>query len=167
MTLIQRIGLLTDAIAQQFKNVGKHIGAITQLKTTDKTSVVGAVNELHDDIETVKRSVASSSSISDTSASSTSTYSSQKINDLITGVKTEILGAGDIAQEFDTIKELADYLKQDKSGATAMAEAIAKRLKIDESMTLTSAQKQAVEQTLNLGDTDTDFADQFTKALAS
>ena len=167
MTLIQRISLLTDAIAQQFKNIKTNIGATSQLKTDNKSSVVNAVNELHDNVETVKRSVASSSSISDTSASTTSTYSSQKINDLIAATKSEILGVGNIAQEFDTIKELADYVSQDKSGATAMAEAITKRLKIDETMTLTSEQKQAVEQTLNLGDTNTDFVDQFTKALAS
>ncbi|STZ76352.1 hypothetical protein [Bergeriella denitrificans] len=40
-------------------------------------------------------------------------------------------------------------------------EAVAQRLSLNEAQTLTAEQKAAVEKTLNLGDTDTDFAARF------
>ena len=65
------------------------------------------------------------------------------------------------------LSEVAKYIEQDKTGATALSEAVAKRLRIDESQVLTQAQKTAVETTLNLGDTDTDFVAKFNQALRS
>ena len=51
------------------------------------------------------------------------------------------------------------------TGAAAMAEQIGKRLRVDEAQQLTTTQKTAVEQTLNLGDTATDFVAAFNQAL--
>ncbi|WP_438942662.1 hypothetical protein, partial [Pseudomonas amygdali] len=66
---------------------------------------------------------------------------------------------------YDTFKEVAEYIAADKTGAAAMAEQIGKRLRVDEAQQLTTTQKTAVEQTLNLGDTATDFVAAFNQAL--
>ena len=111
----------------------------------------------------------SGAAIDDTAPAADKAYSSQKVDSLIdaakTAVKSEILDGADAA--YDTLAEVAKYIEQDKTGATALSEAVAKRLRIDESQVLTQAQKTAVETTLNLGDTDTDFVAKLNQALQS
>ena len=136
------------------------------LQTTERGSVVGAVNELKTRIDNIG-SGNSGAAIDDTAPAADKAYSSQKVNSLIdaakTSVKSEILDGADAA--FDTLSEVAKYIEQDKTGAAALSEAVAKRLRIDESQVLT--QKTALETTLNLGDTDTDFVAKFNQALQS
>ena len=43
---------------------------------------------------------------------------------------------GGAPDAFNTLKEIADYIEQDKTGASAMAESINKRLRVDEQQTL-------------------------------
>lgn len=168
MTLRQRIDELADAIGAELKKVIVKIGSIDMLQTTERGSVVGAVNELKKRIDNIG-SGNSGAAIDDTAPAADKAYSSQKVDSLInaakTAVKSEILDGADAA--YDTLQEVAKYIEQDKTGATALSEAVAKRLRIDESQVLTQAQKTAVETTLNLGDTDTDFVAKFNQALQS
>lgn len=168
MTLRQRIDALVDAIGAEFKKVISKIGSTDMLQTTERGSVVGAVNELKTRIDNIG-SGNSGAAIDDTAPAADKAYSSQKVDSLIhaakTAVKSEILDGADAA--YDTLAEVSKYIEQDKTGATALSEAVAKRLRIDESQVLTQAQKTAVETTLNLGDTDTDFVAKFNQALQS
>lgn len=168
MTLRQRIDALVDAIGAKFKEVIGKIGSTDMLQTTERGSVVGAVNELKTRIDNIG-SGNGGAAIDDTAPGADKTYSSQKVDSLIdaakTAVKSEILDGADAA--YDTLLEVAKYIEQDKTGATALSEAVAKRLRIDEAQVLTQAQKTAVETTLNLGDTDTDFVTKFNQALQS
>ena len=168
MTLRQRIDALVDAIGVEFKKVIGKIGSTDMLQTTERGSVVGAVNELKTRIDNIG-SGNSGAAIDDTAPAADKAYSSQKVDSLIdaakTAVKSEILDGADAA--YDTLAEVAKYIEQDKIGATALSEAVAKRLRIDEAQVLTQAQKTAVETTLNLGDTDTDFVAKFNQALQS
>ena len=168
MTLRQRIDALVDAIGKKIKEVIGQIGSTDMLQTTERGSVVGAVNELKTRIDNIG-SGNSGAPIDDTAPAADKAYSSQKVDSLInaakTAVKSEILDGADAA--YDTLVEVAKYIEQDKTGATALSEAVAKRLRIDESQVLTQAQKTAVETTLNLGDTDTDFVAKFNQALQS
>lgn len=166
MTLRQRIDALVDAIGAEFKKVIGKIGSTDSLQTTERGSVVGAVNELKTRIDNIG-SGNSGAVIDDTAPASDKAYSSQKVDSLIgaakAAVKSEILDGVDAA--YDTLAEVARYIEQDKTGAASMAEAISKRLRIDESQTLSLSQKSAVEATLNLGDTDADFVAKFEAAL--
>lgn len=168
MTLRQRIDALVDAIGAEFKKVIGKIGSTDMLQTTERGSVVGAVNELKNRIDNIG-SGNSGAAIDDTAPGADKTYSSQKVDSLIdaakTAVKSEILDGADAA--YDTLSEVAKYIEQDKTGAAALSEAVAKRLRIDETQVLTQSQKTAVETTLNLGDTDTDFVAKFNQALQS
>lgn len=168
MTLRQRIDELADAIGVELKKVIVKIGSIDMMQTTERGSVVGAVNELKNRIDNIG-SGNSGAAIDDTAPAADKAYSSQKVDSLInaakTAVKSEILDGADAA--YDTLVEVAKYIEQDKTGATALSEAVAQRLRIDEAQVLTRAQKTAVETTLNLGDTDTDFVAKFNQALQS
>ena len=64
---------------------------------------------------------------------------------------------------FDTLKEIADYIETDKTGASAMATSINNRLRFDEQQTLTADQQANVLSALGL--TDTDFVSEYNKAL--
>lgn len=64
---------------------------------------------------------------------------------------------------FDTLKEIADYIETDKSGASAMATSINNRLRFDEQQTLTADQQANVLGALGL--TDTDFVSEYNKAV--
>lgn len=170
MKLIERINQFIDKAGEVLKAIKADIGHKSALQTGHKDSLVGAVNELKTRIDNA--ATGGNAAIDDTSPASASTvYSSQKTEQLVNAakeevkqsVKTEILDGAEDA--YDTLKEVGNYIKEDKSGAAAMAEQIGKRLRIDEAQMLTPEQKTAVENTLNLGDTDTDFAARFEQAL--
>lgn len=166
MKLAERINLLVDKVGEIIKGIKADIGHKSALQTAEKESVVGAVNELKTRIDSI--GTGGNAAIDDVSPASAATvYSSQKVEELIgaakTQVKSDILDGADAA--YDTLKEVAAYIGQDKSGAAAMAEQIGKRLRTDEAQVLSPEQKTAVESTLNLGDTDTDFVARFEQAL--
>ena len=64
---------------------------------------------------------------------------------------------------FDTLKEIADYIETDKTGASAMAESINNRLRFDEQQTLTENQQANALGALGL--TDTDFVSVYNTAV--
>lgn len=106
MTLRQRIDELADAIGAELKKVIVKIGSIDMLQTTERGSVVGAVNELKNRIDNIG-SGNSGAAIDDTAPAADKSYSSQKVDSLInaakTAVKSEILDGADAA--YDTLAE--------------------------------------------------------------
>lgn len=64
---------------------------------------------------------------------------------------------------FNTLKEISDYIEQDKTGASAMAESINKRLRVDEQQSLTEQEQANVLGALGL--TDTDFVSTYNTAV--
>ncbi len=64
---------------------------------------------------------------------------------------------------FDTLKEIADYIETDKTGASAMAESINKRLRVDEQQSLSEQEQANVLGALGL--TDTDFVSTYNTAV--
>ncbi len=70
---------------------------------------------------------------------------------------------GGAPDALNTLKEIADYIETDKSGASAMAESINKRLRVDEQQSLTEQEQSNVLGALGL--TDTDFVSEYNKAI--
>ena len=64
---------------------------------------------------------------------------------------------------FNTLKEIAEYIEQDKTGASAMAESINKRLRVDEQQSLTEQEQANALGALGL--TDTDFVSVYNTAV--
>lgn len=61
---------------------------------------------------------------------------------------------GGAPETFNTLKEIADYIEQDKTGASAMAESINKRLRVDEQQSLSEQEQANVLGALGLTEVD-------------
>jgi hypothetical protein len=99
MSQTAQITLLAQRIRDEF-NAHKVIqGALSGLNTTNKTSLVDAINEV----------LASAGvSIDDLATNSTTTWSSSKINDTITSAITALIGGAGV--DDDTLAELANKI---------------------------------------------------------
>ena len=83
---------------------------------------------------------------------------------ITTKVNEEIAKVVDGAPDtFNTLKEIANYIETDKTGASAMATSINNRLRIDEQQSLTEQQQSNVLGALGL--TDTDFVAVYNTAV--
>lgn len=162
MSLTTRIESLVLRVAHEFNDVRTKNGNLANLTTTDKSSLVAAINEL-------KSALVSSVAIDDGHIANTTTYSSSKIVSLLDALKGEILGGADAA--FDTLVEIQQLLQNGTSGLDALLAAINNRVRFDGSQSLTlTEQLQArtnigAVATSDIGNTDTDFVAVFVSAL--
>lgn len=118
--------------------------------------------ELGDRLSVLSEQVKNASGIDDDTPSNEKGYSSNKVNALMTAQKDELTTAiaqstqaiknellNGAAAEYDTLKEIGDYINEDKSTGASLATAIAHRVRYDEAQVLTpEQQKQALA---NLG----------------
>ena len=159
MSLTTRIESLVLRVAQEFNDVRAKAGNLAQLTTTDKSSLVAAINEL-------KAAVVASGAIDDTQVATTSTYSSSKIVTLLDTLKAEILGGA-----YDTLLEIQQLLQDGTSGLDALLTAVNHRVRFDAAQTLTAAEQAQARSNIgavaaaDVGDTDTDFVAIFEGAL--
>lgn len=168
MTLTDQISALATRVGTECKTlhgevdaVEAKVGNLTTLTTTAKTDTVAAINELVTGLGTTNTNVTNLTGrvekvegsvdsllgniIDDTAASTTKTYSSSKIEDVITAakqaVKDDLLGGA--GEAYDTLKELSDLIETNKTAIEAL-ETIAGgavRYDQDQSTTLTADQK--------------------------
>ena len=153
----ERITSLAQAIAADIKRLTTNQGTLTALTTTDKTSLVKAINEL-------KLSITNATDINDTSTSTSATWSSNKINTSINNAVSALVdGAG---TTLDTLKELANALGNDANFATTIATQMGKRVRVDAAQTFTVAEQAQGCANLGIGNPDTDFVTAYTNAKA-
>lgn len=145
----QTVTAFAEFVGEKDKEITKLIGNLTTLSTTEKTNLVGAINELFQSVRSLSGSAAG---INDSATNETSTLSAKKILELVsqakTDAKSEILG-GNVAAELDTIKELADALNGMKTGEDGLNKLIQKISQTNESLMLL-IQKNTVLDGLNL-----------------
>ena len=153
----QRITELAQAIAADIKRLTTNQGTLTELTTTDKTSLVKAINEL-------KSSIANATSINDTSTSTSATWSSNKINTSINNAVSALVGGA--GTTLDTLKELAAALGNDANFATTIATQMGKRVRVDAAQTFTVAEQAQGCANLGIGNPDTDLLAVYTAAKA-
>ena len=153
----ERITSLAQAIAADIKRLTTDQGTLTALTTTDKTSLVKAINEL-------KSSITNATSINDTSTSTSATWSSQTINTSINNAVSSLVdGAG---TTLDTLKELAAALGNDVNFATTIATQMGKRVRVDAAQTFTVIEQAQGCANLGIGNPDTDLLAVYTAAKA-
>lgn len=163
MSLQTRIESLVIRIAQEFNTLNGKTGTLASLTTTDKSSLVAAINEL-------QSAVLSGTGIDDTNVALTTTYSSTKIVTLLDTLKAEILGGADAA--YDTLVEIQQLLQDGTSGLDALLAAVNNRVRFDAAQTLTVIEQQQARENIGaialaaIGDADTDFVAVFEGALA-
>lgn len=159
-TLQVRITDLATRIATECKSIKTSAGDLTSLSTTQKTSLVAAINELKSAID----SASSSISISDSTSNTTSVWSSSKISSELLVLKNSILGDG-ISTALDTLVEFSAALGNDANFASTITTALGYRIRYDAAQTLTAGQKTQACSNLGIGEPDTDFVTTFNSGL--
>ena len=162
-TLIVRISDLATRMATECKSLRTLVNAngadLSALTTTQKASLVAAINEL----KTAVDNAGSSITISDSASSTTQVWSSSKVASEITAAKNALTGGA--AAALDTLSELASALGNDANFSSTITTALGYRLRFDAVQTLTTEQKTQACTNLGIGEPDTDFVTTFNSGL--
>ena len=162
-TLQVRITDLATRVATEIKSVKTLINGnaadLSALTTTQKTSLVAAINELKNAVDNAGSSI----TISDSTSSTTQVWSSSKIASEIQAAKAALTNGA--AAALDTLSELAAALGNDANFASTITTALGYRLRFDAVQTLTTGQKTQACANLGIGEPDTDFLTTFNSGL--
>ena len=158
-----RITDLATRVATEIKSVKTLVNGnaadLSALTTTQKTSLVAAINELKNAVDNAGSSI----TISDSTSSTTQVWSSSKIASEIQAAKDALTNGA--AGALDTLAELASALGNDASFASTVTTALGYRLRFDTAQTLTAGQKTQACANLGIGEPDTDFVTTFNSGL--
>ena len=108
MSRESELNRLVLRLGTQFKNVATVTGLLANLTTADKTSLVAAINE-------IAAAANAASGINDAAPSSSTTYSSSKIEAVVAALVDAAPGT------LDTLNELAAALGDDPNFAATLA----------------------------------------------
>lgn len=137
-----------NAVHNLHLTLAGNAGVLTALNTTDKASLVAAINE----VKAAADAAASGGvSIDDSSASSTSVWSSSK-------TQTEITGAVVAALEGEDLSDIA-------ASISALAAADQGLVSADAAQSLTAAQQLQACQNIDIGDPTHDYVPAIAGAL--
>lgn len=136
MSLETRISSLATQIGTDIKNLRETRGSLAALTTTEKTNLVGALNELKTSIDAATSSAVG---INDAATVTTATWSSSKISTNISAAVADLVASAPGA--LDTLNELAAALGNDASFATTTATALGNRIRVDAVQTFTAPQQ--------------------------
>ena len=163
-TLQARITDLATRMATECKSLRTLINAnssdLSALTTTDKTSLIAAINTLQTAIGSIQSGQVT---INDASSGGTITWSATKIASEIQAAKNALTNGA--AAALDTLAELAAALGNDANFASTTTTALSNRLRFDAAQTLTAGQKTQACTNLGIGEPDTDFVSSFTSGL--
>ena len=162
-TLAARIADLATRLATECKSIRTLVNGntsdLSSLTTTQKTSLVAAINELKTAIDNSGSSI----TISDSTSSTTEVWSSSKVSSAIAQAKSDLANGAGAA--LDTLSELAAALGNDASFASTVTTALGYRLRFDAAQALTTGQKTQACANLGIGEPDTDFVTTFNSGL--
>jgi hypothetical protein len=158
MSLVSQINTVVTAIATKFNEHRADIGVKSSLTTTDKTSLVAAINEVAAEVggggasasETVAGiiEIATLAEVA-TGTDSTRAVTAAGVRQERTALKAEILDSAPGA--LDTLNELAAALGDDASFATTVTNSLATKQPLDTDLTaiaaLTSAANKGLQST--------------------
>lgn len=162
------IKLFATEVGTQIKGLRTLMGLLSNLTTTDKTSLIAAINEVN------AKTAGAGAQIDDVTARTTTVYSSSRTEARITeataALKSDILGGA--GPTVDTLKEIADILTSSGSDVAALTTALSKRVRFDAAQTLTAPEKVQVNANIGsvslaqFGDPAATYRDVFLAALA-
>lgn len=177
MALVTRIDDLATATGGQLKAlrtlINGNLADLSSLNTTNKASLLAALNEIHDELDSIAASAGAT--INDASnASTTQTYSITKIlntiTDMIADAKSEILGGAGAA--YDTLAELKALLDETDGDLGAITTALGQRVSTQASQGLTTQEKQNARDNIDvyskteIGAPETNFVTTLNTAMA-
>ena len=168
--LSAQINNLAVRIAKECKLIYIKLGDTTQLNTDNAESLVKAINSLKinfdnamlainansADIDAAEAAITAlqerlNSIIDDTTASTTTVYSSSKVASEITKAKQEVKNdlLGGAGTAYDTLNELAELIESNQDAITALQNLAAGHVKYDGAQELTDAQKKQARDNIN------------------
>ena len=163
-TLQTRITDLATRVATECKAIRTLVNAnssdLSSLTTTQKTSLVAAINELKSAVDSVS---GNQITINDSGSSTSVVWSASKVSSAIAQAKSDLVNGAGAA--LDTLSELAAALGNDASFASTVTTALGYRLRFDAAQTLTAGQKTQACANLGIGEPDTDFVTTFNSGL--
>lgn len=132
----QTLTEFAEFVGMKDKEIMKLIGIMQQLTTTEKNTIVGAINEMNQRINSLSSSAAG---INDSATNETATLSAKKILELLNqakaDVKNELLG-GQVDASIDTIKELGEMLKNIQTGEDGLSKLVQKITMTNQSLAM-------------------------------
>lgn len=183
MTQEQRVRDLITALGTDYKLNNTKIGNLASLSTSEKGSIVGAINEVKV-VADAATGGGGGATINDTTPSSSTTYSSTKVNQAIAALINDAVTVtgttwssnkiqavvnaavaslvGSAPATLDTLQELAAALG-DANAITAINTALGNRVRYDAPQTLTAPQKTQARSNIDaygsveLGNPDVDL----------
>ncbi len=132
-TMIKNLSAAFTAAGVDVKGLLAKIGDLGTLTTTQRASLVGALNELKTGIDAAVK-------IDDAKTQAGTTWSSTKINSAINAAISALVSGA--PEALDTIKEVADAINTNKDAITALQTIAAGHVKFDAAQTLSDTQKQ-------------------------
>ena len=132
MSITAKTDALAAAIGAAIKADRAARGDLTALTTTDKSTIVAAINE-------VVASVASASSIDDAVTNLTKSWSGSKVSNEISAAISNLTGGA--AAGYDTFLELQTLMQADDTQSTAILAAQAKRVAVDAAQSFTAGEQ--------------------------
>ncbi len=161
--LTARISDLAIRLATECKSIRTLVNGnaadLSSLTTTQKASLVAAINELKTALDALGTPI----TISDSTSSTTLVWSSSKVSSAIAQAKSDLVNGAGAA--LDTLSELATALGNDANFASTITTALGYRLRFDAVQTLTTGQKTQACANLGIGEPDTDFVTTFNIGL--
>lgn len=158
MSQSTNIVALAQAIGADIKSLNTSQGALSNLSTADKTSLVNALNEVRSQLGS------GGVTIDDETPSTTTTYSSSRLEQAITNTITDLIDGA--PEAFDTLKELADYVASDETAMSALTASVNNRVRYDSPQALTAPQQLQACENIGVGDPTTNFVTSYTTAKA-
>ena len=152
-TLNGQIQALATQLGTDIKQIITNQGDLSALTTTQKASLVLAINELKAELGTIDSNL-----IDDSAPSSTKTYSSSKIVSEIQTKCQEVKDAllGGAGEASDTLKELADLIEQNQDLIESLQTLAGSHVRYDAAQELSPAQKTQARTNIGAAD-DTDY----------
>lgn len=174
MTQEQRLIALAQAVGADIKALTINQGALTSLSTTAKNSLVAAINELKDAVDSLAGGGGAPIDDNAGDGNTIATWSADKIFDSIElakqAVKDELVNGS--AAALDTLAEIAAALNNDPTFAATIASEIANRVRYDAPQTLTAPQQTQARSNIaaygaaEIGNPDADLAATYAAAKA-
>ena len=142
-TLNQQISTLAQTVGEDVKALLANQGDLSTLTTTQKASLVVAINELNATLVQIDKNI-----IDDAQTVANKTWSSNKIVSEISTkcneVKSALLGgAGDA---YDTLKELADLITENKELIDSLQQLAGAHVRYDAAQELSPSQKTQADK---------------------
>ena len=139
-TLSSQISALATQVGSDVKQIIANIGDLNQLTTSEKTSLVVALNEL-------KASITQASNlINDSATGTTTTWSSSKISTQIQAAVNGLINGA--PETLDTLKELATAIETNKDAITALQSIANGHVKFNEAQSLEPQQQKTARDNI-------------------